>query len=266
MRNLISIVIPNYNSQAHIVKTLNSALHQTYKNFEIVIVDDKSNDASIKIIEKYIQDNADISINLICLDKNHGMPAAPRNIGVENSNGELIAFLDCDDIWHPSKLELQMKIFNENKCSFCSTKMADFRNDGNIVFDEISNVKISNVTFRQQLLKNRIPTSSVLVKKDLMLKFKFNEGKEYKAREDFDCWLRIHENTDNTIKINSTLTFYRIVDGQISSNKFEMILKNHTMLKNYRLNDGRRLGLIRYFYLVTQAFLAVYYRVIKKTL
>ena len=266
MNNLISIVIPNYNSEVHIVKTLDSVLHQTYKNFEIIIVDDRSKDSSVQIIENYIKDHDSIRIKLIYLDKNHGMPAAPRNIGVENANGEWIAFLDCDDIWHPSKLKLQMKALIDNKSSFCSAKMADFRDDSEIVFNDVSSARISSVTFRQQLLKNRVPTSSVLVKKDIALQYKFNESKEYKAREDFDCWLKIHENIKSSIKINQKLVFYRLVDNQMSGNKFKMILKNYMVLKNYKFNDGSRLGVARNYYFMTQVLLAVYYRLVKKVL
>ena len=123
MDDLISIVIPNYNSEAYIVQTLDSVLRQTYKNFEIIIVDDRSKDASVEVIEDYIKSNSDTDIRLICLEKNHGMPAAPRNIGVENALGKWIAFLDCDDIWHPLKLELQMKALVGHQCVFCSTNL-----------------------------------------------------------------------------------------------------------------------------------------------
>ena len=266
MNNLISIVIPNYNSALYINQTLDSVLKQTYKYFEIIVVDDKSSDNSISLIEDYIKENPNINIKLICLNDNYGMPAGPRNIGVESANGSWIAFLDCDDIWHPLKLELQMKALIDNNCSFCSSKMMNFKHSNEIVFDEIFNLKINRINFQKQLLKNRTPTSSIVVKRDLMLKFKFNESKEYFSAEDFDCWLKIHENIKNSIKINNTLLFYRIADGQISGNKFRMFLKNYMVLKNYRFNNGEKFGFIRYYYLITQALLAFYYRAIKKTL
>lgn len=266
MDDLVSIVIPSYNSEAYIVSTLDSILHQTYKKIEVIIVDDKSNDASVNIIKDYIKTHGTIDIRLICLDKNHGMPAAPRNIGVKNSNGKWVAFLDCDDIWHPSKLELQIKTLLNSKSSFCSTKMVDFRDDKDILFGDISSPAIRNITFKQQLLKNRVPTSSVVVRRNVMLKFKFNESKKYKAREDFDCWLKIHENINSSVKVNEKLVFYRLINNQMSGNRLKMILMNWTILKEYRFNDGRRLGMIRCYYFITQALLAIYYRVIKKTL
>jgi teichuronic acid biosynthesis glycosyltransferase TuaG len=266
MNELISVVIPNYNSALYIVKTLDSVLGQTYRDFEIIIVDDRSTDASVKIIKKYIKKNPDIAISLICLNRNYGMPAGPRNIGVKNSNGKWIAFLDADDIWHPSKLEFQVLAINRKNSSFCSTKMIDFKDDSDIVFDSMPSVSVSNITFRQQLLKNRVPTSSVLVKKELMLKFKFNESKEYKAQEDGDCWMKIHENIDYSIKLNNNLLFYRLIEGQISGNKFKMMMKNYMVLEKYRFNDGSKIGLSRFYYFVTQILLAIYYRLIKKTL
>jgi len=266
VKKLVSVVIPNYNSASYIVNTLDSVLHQTYDAVEIIIIDDKSNDTSLDIIQDYIKTHCDAKIKLICLEENFGMPAAPRNIGVNHSSGDWIAFLDCDDIWHPLKLELQMKILMEKKGHFCSTRMVDFRSDSEISFDEVSNPNVKNITFKQQLLKNTIPTSSVLVKKDLMLKYKFNESKEYAAREDFDCWLKIHENIDSSIKINESLLFYRLVNNQMSSSRLKMILRNWIVLKNYRFNDGKGLGVIKYFYFTTQILLAVYYRLLRKTL
>lgn len=101
MKNKISIIIPNYNSSKYINKCIDSILGQTYKNFELIIVDDMSTDDSVEKIKEY----SDERIKLIELTKK-GYNGGTRNIGVENASGDYILFIDCDD-WIYSKNSLK---------------------------------------------------------------------------------------------------------------------------------------------------------------
>lgn len=104
MEPLVSIITPVYNSEEYLEETILSVINQTYKNWELLLIDDYSTDNSYKIIEKYLTDER---IKYLRNERNSG-PAITRNVGLEKSKGEYIAFLDSDDIWAKNKLELQI--------------------------------------------------------------------------------------------------------------------------------------------------------------
>ncbi len=103
---LVSVIIPAYNAEVFIQKTLNSVLTQTYVFFEIVIVDDGSQDTTAEIVEETAQKDSRVSL---LQQKNAGVAAA-RNLGIKKSKGDLIALLDADDIWYPQYLEKSVQI------------------------------------------------------------------------------------------------------------------------------------------------------------
>ena len=104
---LVSVVIPLYNAEKYIEETMQSILDQTYKNIEIVIVDDGSKDQSPSIVKILLKIPRSSKIRS---SKNQGVSVA-RNTGIENASGEYIAFLDSDDLWHPTKIEKQVKVY-----------------------------------------------------------------------------------------------------------------------------------------------------------
>ncbi|HGE6134581.1 TPA: glycosyltransferase family 2 protein [Vibrio cholerae] len=112
---IISIITPNFNGALYIAQTIESVLAQTFKDWEMIIVDDCSTDSSIGIIERY--EKLDDRIKLIKLNVNSGAAVA-RNIAIENSRGRYISFLDGDDIWLPSKLEVQLNSMKEKNIPF----------------------------------------------------------------------------------------------------------------------------------------------------
>lgn len=100
---LISVVIPTYNRAHYVCEAIDSVLAQTYKNIEIIAVDDGSTDNTKDIIQQY-------SSRIKYIYQNNAGPSAARNNGIKQSNGDLIAFLDSDDIWLAEKLERQVEI------------------------------------------------------------------------------------------------------------------------------------------------------------
>jgi len=109
----VSIIIPTYNGEKYIKRAILSVLNQTFQDFEIIVVDDFSCDNTVKIVRELQIKNP--RIKLICLEKNSGGPALPKNKGFEISSGEFIAYLDQDDEWLENKLEEQIKFFNNSK-------------------------------------------------------------------------------------------------------------------------------------------------------
>jgi glycosyltransferase involved in cell wall biosynthesis len=106
MRQLVSIVIPMFNAERFLARTLSSVQKQTYDNLQILIVDDGSTDAAARIAEQYAHSDQRIQI----ITQRNGGVASARNAGLRHALGEYVAFLDADDIWHPTKIERQVEV------------------------------------------------------------------------------------------------------------------------------------------------------------
>ena len=115
MSDLVSIIMPNYNSARFIEESINSVINQTYKNWELIICDDNSTDNSKDIAKNY--ESGDQRIKVIQNKFKKGAPGA-RNSCIEFSSGKYIAFLDSDDIWYPNKLDLQVSFMKDNNYDF----------------------------------------------------------------------------------------------------------------------------------------------------
>lgn len=259
-KDLVSVVIPNYNSERYIRQTIDSVRSQTYSNWELIIVDDKSTDHSVEIINEYARENH--RIRLIQLDSNSGLPAVPRNVGVKAAKGKYVAFLDADDLWHPQKLELQIGFMARIGVRFTFTNIYNFRDIKDIqpflntTYDE-HGYTVKKINHTSLLLKNIIPTSTVTVERNLLLENRFNEDPRYKAIEDYHCWLNIHQHDINSsYRINIKLVFYRLSETSISKSKLSMLKKNYMMYSEYKFH-GRSIGLKKYLYLSSYVVLSV---------
>lgn len=255
--NFVSIIVPNYNSGYNIKDAIESVLSQTYKNWELIIIDDCSTDNSLGIAHHY--SNKESRIKVLVLDKNNGRPAIPRNIGIKEATGNYIAFLDADDLWHPQKLKIQLIFIHELGCRFICSKLVDFshlKDVGKHLSSTFSAYTINHdkITHKKLLYKNIIPNSSVLLDKSLLSQCLFNEDKRYKAIEDYDLWLRIHQIIPCSIKLNHPLLFYRRSQNGISKGKLDMLKKNYMLYNEYKLN-GAPLGFAnRYLYLCSYLY------------
>lgn len=256
----VTVVIPTYNAAPYIAQTLDTALQQSLRDIEVIVVDDCSKDRTVEIVAEIM--GRDARVKILKMPKNFGGPAGPRNAGVAAAQSPWIALLDADDLWHPRKLELQLNVLEQSGARMCCTSMVDFK-DGTHpkLSDETSN-STTDITFPMQLRKSRIPTSSVLISKQLLDKFPFNEEKHYRAVEDHHCWLRCVEYSGSCKKILTPMLGYRISNTQISRGKWNQLLKNRRLLGEYRLTSGAPLGWRKEFYIVTHVVLGIYYRVI----
>lgn len=236
---LVTVIIPCYNAQEYILDTVNTVLNQTYTNIEIIVVDDCSSDNTNIVLNDLILKG---KIKFHRLLDNYGGPSKPRNIGISMAKGSWIAFLDADDLWHPRKLEIQIKNLIESDFKFCCTNKFDFTNPTDL--KKIKTVfgfwKISYLTI---LLKDFIPTSSVIIHSDILKKINFNESKSLISVEDYDLWLNVIKNGDNCLKLKSYLTYYRISGNQISKNKFKRIKLFFLMFNNH-FQDYKPLNII----------------------
>lgn len=255
---MISVIMPAYNSARFIVKSISSVQNQTFHDWELIVVDDLSSDETCELVEALAKE--DSRIRLVRLNRNFGGPAGPRNVGIHNARFDCIAFLDSDDIWHPQKLEKQIELFDSSQETFSCSSMVDFSDDAVISFPEVSEVNVESVKFIDQSVRAKIPTSSVLVSKSLMNKFPFEESPDYKAVEDFHCWLRILSSGIFCKKIKEPLLFYRRSDGQISGSKLKMMKKVFMVHNNFK---GRG-PLTSLLFTASHVLGGVYFRFFKK--
>lgn len=211
---LISIVMPLYNSERYIESTLKSVLDQTYKNFELIIIDDGSIDLGPNIIKKYSK--CDKRIKYYRNKKNMGVSFS-RNRGIELSSGEWIAFIDSDDKWKSNKLEVQIKYASSNKSEFIFTGSA-FVDENDKLYPGIYSVPMK-VNYKSLLKSNYISCSSVLIKKKYLKVNKFGRDD---IHEDYACWLRILKNENICAHgISKPLLVYRVSRNSKSGNKIK---------------------------------------------
>jgi teichuronic acid biosynthesis glycosyltransferase TuaG len=235
----VTVIIPAYNAERFLKRNLQSIADQTYSAWSAIVVDDGSTDRTREIVLEFAA--RDERFRLIALKKNHGAPAGPRNRGVAAAEGEWIAFLDADDIWHPKKLELQMTALDVHAADFSCTAMHTFRSEDELITASYSAPAPTRwLSAASHRFKGRIPASSVVVKTSLALQFPFEEKPEYKAVEDYHCWLRILDTGRKCLKIELPLLNYRHVPGQISGSKLKMIKRMYNLHLNYEKSNAFR--------------------------
>lgn len=181
----ISVVIPNFNRAAFLKLAIESVLQQTYPVLEIIVCDDGSTDNAKAIVEGF---NPAIVKWLPC--GNNGRPAIPRNKGIAAAKGDVIAFLDNDDVWHPTKLQKQVNELQKGFGMVCTNAN---RVSGGKILSKLQATKgDSTFNFYHMVSTNQVVCSSVIIKKDLLLQADgFPESPSLKALEDYALWLRL---------------------------------------------------------------------------
>lgn len=211
---LVSIIMPSYNSEKFIKETLDSVVMQTYKNWELIIVDDCSTDNSLKIIEQY-DDNR---IKVIKNQKNSGA-AVSRNNAIEAAAGRWIAFLDSDDVWHKDKLYRHLEFMYNSNTAFSFTHYSVINSENRLVTD--FSPKKDSYGYRAILKHCYIGCSTVIYDSERLGKFYMPT--DAVKREDFACWLKILKTGEKAVCFHESLTTYRVHSNSVSSNKFKII-------------------------------------------
>jgi glycosyltransferase involved in cell wall biosynthesis len=180
---LISVIIPTYNRAIWLKEAIESVLNQTYKQFELIVVDDGSTDTTRELLQQY-------GPELAVLLAGHGGPSAARNCGIAAARGGYIAFLDSDDVWLPDKLRAQMLFFQDHpEARVCQTEEIWIRN-GLRVNPMQKHKKYSGWIFEQCLPLCIVSPSSVMIERSVFERVGlFDET--FLACEDYDLWLRI---------------------------------------------------------------------------
>jgi len=186
-----SVVIPAYNREKELPKCIESVLSQTYKNFEIIVVDNGSTDNSKNIVQSYI--NQDSRVKYFW-QENSGSPAGSRNTGIKNALGEWVAFLDSDDYWYETKLEEVCHIIDNLSDEYIAISHYEDKEINDIKVVTLEHGKnLSDLPYNELLFKgNSLSTSAMIVRKDkLLVVGLFDIRKDYFAVEDYDMWMRL---------------------------------------------------------------------------
>ena len=252
MQPFISIVIPSYNHARYITKAIDSIINQTFLNWEVIVVDNYSTDETDSVLESY-KDNRIRYFKI----NNEGVIAKSRNKGIQEANGDWIAFLDSDDFWDSKKLE---------KCfKFMVYGIDLIYHDMKIIFDgdeRISNKVMKSRCLKKPILKdllingNCIINSSVLIRKSILMQVKgIDEQRELISAEDYHCWLKVAELTNNFFYYKGALGAYRIHQSGISQrdviNQTQFAIKNFIKCLNIRDHFYSE-SFIRYFKIVNR--------------
>jgi len=212
---LVSVIIPTYNRALALNRCLESLCAQTFGNFEVIIADDGSTDNTSEVVDRF-----SLRLSILYLRiSNSGGPARPRNLAVSRSSGKYIAFLDSDDSWAPTKLEVCLKLL---------------QNGADLVYHDAYIKGHSFLPFRARSIPSRqvsvpvyehllangnsIFNSSVVVSRSLLEKaLPIDESFDLIAAEDFDLWLRLAQYSDLFLSIPRPLLCYQVSVDSISS-------------------------------------------------
>lgn len=224
----LSVVLPVYNAGNYLKNAIDSILNQTFTDFEVLIINDKSTDNSKQIIIDYIKN--DTRIHFIDNPKNMG-PAATRNIGLELSKGEFIALMDADDIANPTRFEKQLAIFNEHpEIGVCASWFTIFGKKNEVIKHPIlhKNIKI-------EMLKGCcVGNPTAMIRKNSLQNIRYNPT--YNCSEDYDLWSRLITKTQ-FYTIPESLLNYRWHETNISQTKIKEEIKNNIKIKTQMLSQ-----------------------------
>jgi len=183
MEKFISVIIPTYDRELSLKKAIDSVLKQTYRHFELIVVDDGSEDNTADLVAKY-------SSGIVYVRQENKGPAAARNRGIRAARYDLLAFLDSDDWFAENKLEAQARAMHENPAYLISHTQEIWYRNGRILNQKIKHKKNSGDIFNQSLKLCAVGMSTVMMRKDIFERYGFFD-EDYPCCEDYEFWLRV---------------------------------------------------------------------------
>ncbi|PRR69664.1 glycosyltransferase family 2 protein [Clostridium thermopalmarium] len=238
-KKMVSIIIPTYNSGKYLLEAIESCLNQTYKNIEIIVIDDGSTDNTKYLLKNYIEEG---KIKYF-YQQNRGRSAA-RNLGLEKASGEFIQFLDADDYIHHKKIEKQIKLFNKNKdigLVYCG---AIYIKDNVQIHKLLKKVRSKNFLYKL-IQGNFLPIHAPIFKSEFKVKF----DEQYSHMEDWDYWIRLITKYNVKIgHINEFLSFIRVHNNNTSKERLTMLEAEQNLVNKY-IKEFKDKRMLAYLYL-----------------
>ena len=253
---LVSVIIPTYNRAHCIIRAVNSVANQTYKNIEIIIVDNSSTDNTLDLIKSQNKKN----IYLYNID-NKGVVASSRNLGIKNSKGKYVAFLDSDDWWLPKKIEISIIELEKGFDIVYHDLFHAYDNSLKPHFWRRSRTRNLHIPVYRDLLinGNAINLSSVVIRKVLMEEINgFSQDIKLVSSEDYETWIRISIKTNKFSKINNVLGFYWKGGGNMTSLQLTLTSMNHILsIYSEDIKRFSNKGSVGFDYTICRAYYAV---------
>lgn len=223
---MVSVIMPCYNMENYVADSIASVQRQTYPHWELLIVDDASTDGTIETVKTRAEQ--DEKIHFVVKTQHSGI-ADTRNQCIQMAKGRFLAFLDADDIWHPEKMETQLRFMLENKVGFTYTTYDWIDEEGNTLNKFINT--IGNLDYKTYLRNTIIGCSTVMVDTDIVGKVVVPH---FRTSEDTATWLDILKKGHLAYAIDKPLVSYRIRRKSASSNKLKA---SADLWKVYRNNE-----------------------------
>ncbi|WP_105649026.1 glycosyltransferase family 2 protein [Cronobacter dublinensis] len=224
MLNLVSIIMPTWNSAATISESINSVINQTYPHWELLITDDCSTDGTMDILRDLAA--ADSRIKIFKNETNSGAGIA-RNNSISHAQGRFIAFLDSDDMWHAEKLEKQTRFMLDNGYTLTYTHYQKINQRGEIT----GRINPPTCVNYSELLKSNVIGCLTAMYDTAEI------GKVYmpsiRKRQDMALWLKILEKVDYAWCLPESLALYREGHQSLSSNKIKVLASQWAFYRHY---------------------------------
>jgi teichuronic acid biosynthesis glycosyltransferase TuaG len=250
MRRLVSVVMPAYNAERYIAESIRSVQRQTYADWELVVVDDGSTDRTAEVVRDFTGSDPRIKY----LFRENGGQGKARNAAIESSNGDLIAFLDADDLWEREKLALQVKTLEETGADVVLSDAVIFNEGeagGGTTFSEICADFLFGrhegaEAFRLLFAYNRIPILTVLARKEKLYEaglFDETVGRCFPGRntqicEDYDLWLKLARRGAVFYGMTERLARYRRHPGATVSDDGNLLKATAEVVRKHSRDNG----------------------------
>ena len=226
----VSIIMPYFKSESYLKETIRSIINQTYKYWELIIIDDENTKNSQKILAKYKKNK---KIRIYHNKKRVGAGMS-RNIGIKKSKTKLIAFLDSDDLWKKDKLFIQIKQMRKRNLDLSYTAYECINEKGKKLYKVRAEKKLD---YKKLISACNIACSSVLLKKKIFNKLSFNS---FITKEDYDLWLRISKFNYKIGGVNRILTSYLHRSSSLSSNHLKKFFSKSIVIQPHYTKSRKK--------------------------
>lgn len=210
---LVSVIMPCYNMERFVADTIQSVIHQTHTDWELLITDDASTDKTVALVQKLAENDRRIHLTV---NTDHAGIAPTRNRCIQEAKGRFFAFLDADDIWHSEKLERQLHFMMERQIGFSYSAYDLVDESGKPLGKTIKTA--GNLDYKAYLRNTIIGCSTVMIDTD---RVGCVVVPDFRTSEDTATWLNILRQGFKAYAINEPLTSYRLRSKSASSNKFK---------------------------------------------